>query len=281
MEQQPSEVTFRRKLGRDRGESFSLPYGVADCAAPPVSKRRSRSGPNLHPGDTHHCAHGLFARDRHLVHDSANACSLALFLARPRAGAAGVETCMEVDQARAEHSGRADSRSWRGSCGARGRCRGHRRSRVGLVVPHPGVTVRRRGGKASRSAEVRAYRGCAECGARIRRFVHVSRVRYPRNRIESALLKGSLPGSCRIMPARHLPSPLGSLPADSRFCSRDAGSGYTVVYASPDFATAFVETVVRDRFTRRRNRDVGLNGSRWSRRHIRSRSCAVSWPASA
>ena len=105
MEQQPSEVTFRRKLGRDRGESFSLPYGVADCAAPPVSKRRSRSGPNLHPGDTHHCAHGLFARDRHLVHDSANACSLALFLARPRAGAAGVETCMELPFLARQRSG--------------------------------------------------------------------------------------------------------------------------------------------------------------------------------
>ena len=92
MEQQPSEVTFRRQFGRDRGENFSLPYGVADCAAPPVSKRQSRSGPNLHSGDTHHCANGLFARNKHLVHDSASACSLVLFLARPRAGAAGVET---------------------------------------------------------------------------------------------------------------------------------------------------------------------------------------------
>ena len=60
--------------------------GFADCAAPPVSKRRLRSGPNSQPGDTHHCADGLFARDKHLVHDSANACSLVLFLARPRAG---------------------------------------------------------------------------------------------------------------------------------------------------------------------------------------------------
>ena len=84
----------------------------------------------------------------------------------------------------------------------------------------------------------------------------MSLVRYPRNRIESALLKGSLPASFRIMPARHLASPLGSKPADSRFCSRDGG--YTVLYASPDFATAFAETVVRDRFTRRRNRNVGL-----------------------
>ena len=65
-----------------------------------------------------------------------------------------------------------------------------------------------------------------------------------------------MPASWRIMPARHLVSPLDSGRADSRFCSRDAG--YTVLYASPDFATAFVETVVRDRFTRRRNRDVGL-----------------------
>ena len=89
MEQPPSEITLRRRLGRDRGENFSLPYGVADCAAPPVSKRRLRSGPNLHPGDTHHCADGLLARDKHLVHDSANARSLGLFLARPRAGAAG------------------------------------------------------------------------------------------------------------------------------------------------------------------------------------------------
>ena len=94
----------------------------------------------------------------------------------------------------------------------------------------------------------------------------MSRVRYPRNRIEAALLKGSLPASCRIMPVRHPASPLGSSPADSRFCSRDAG--YTVLYASPDFATAFVETVVRDRYARRRNRDVGLKeitGRVWTR----------------
>ena len=84
----------------------------------------------------------------------------------------------------------------------------------------------------------------------------MSLVRYPRNRIESTLLKGSLPASCRIMPERHLASPLGTRQADSRFCSRDAG--YTVLYAAPDFATAFAETVVRDRFTRRRNQYVGL-----------------------
>lgn len=79
---------------------------------------------------------------------------------------------------------------------------------------------------------------------------------YPRNRIASVLLKSGLPDCYRIMPARHLAKPLGTVPADSRFCSRNAG--YTVLYASPDFATAFVETVVRDRFTRRRERQVAL-----------------------
>ena len=80
--------------------------------------------------------------------------------------------------------------------------------------------------------------------------------RYPRNRIASLLLTSGLPGGYRIMPARHAAKPLGTAPADSRFCSR--GGGYTVLYASPDFATAFIETVVRDRFTHRRERRVAL-----------------------
>ena len=80
--------------------------------------------------------------------------------------------------------------------------------------------------------------------------------RYPRSRIASLLLRSSLPDGYRIMPARHAAKPLGTVPADSRFCSR--GGGYTVLYASPDFATAFIETVVRDRFTHRRERRVAL-----------------------
>ena len=79
---------------------------------------------------------------------------------------------------------------------------------------------------------------------------------YSRNRIESVLLKAEFPDSYRIVPERYRASPLGTSPADSRFCSRDAG--YTVLYASPDFATAFIETVVRDRFVRRQEREVGL-----------------------
>ena len=84
----------------------------------------------------------------------------------------------------------------------------------------------------------------------------MSGVGYPRDRIESVLLKAGLPDSYRIMPGRHRSSPLGTSPADSRFCSRNAD--YTVLYAAPDFATAFIETVVRDRFVRRSERNVAL-----------------------
>ena len=80
--------------------------------------------------------------------------------------------------------------------------------------------------------------------------------RYPRSRIASVLVRSGLPAGYRIMPVRHVAQPLGTVAADSRFCSR--GGGYTVLYASPDFATAFVETVVRDRFTHQRERRVAL-----------------------
>ena len=84
----------------------------------------------------------------------------------------------------------------------------------------------------------------------------MSGARYPRERIEPALLKTELPDSYRIVPGRYRGSPLGTVPADSRFCSRAAG--YTVLYTAPAFGTAFIETVVRDRFARRREREVAL-----------------------
>ena len=80
--------------------------------------------------------------------------------------------------------------------------------------------------------------------------------RYPRDRIEPVLLEARFPEIYRIIPGRYRATPLGTRPADSRFCSRSAS--YSVLYASPDFATAFIETVVRDRFMRRRDRDVAL-----------------------
>ena len=84
----------------------------------------------------------------------------------------------------------------------------------------------------------------------------MSGARYPRDRIESVLLKATFPDCYRVVPGRYRASPLGTIPADSRFCSRNAG--YSVLYAAPDFATAFIETVVRDRFVRRPERAVAV-----------------------
>ncbi len=62
----------------------------------------------------------------------------------------------------------------------------------------------------------------------------MSGIVYPRDRIEAALIEAELPPCYRIFPGRYLASALGTAPADSRFCSKD--DGYTVLYASPDFA---------------------------------------------
>lgn len=94
----------------------------------------------------------------------------------------------------------------------------------------------------------------------------MSGARYPRKRLASVLLEERIPDSYRIIPQQYRATPLGTRPADSRFCSRSAG--YTVLYASPDFATAFIETVVRDRFVRRRERNIALKevtGRLWVR----------------
>lgn len=79
---------------------------------------------------------------------------------------------------------------------------------------------------------------------------------YPQDRIEDVLTRAKLPPSYRIIPARHAETPLGTVPADSRFCAK--ADGFTVLYAAPDFATAFIETVVRDRFTQKADREIAL-----------------------
>ena len=79
---------------------------------------------------------------------------------------------------------------------------------------------------------------------------------YGRSRIERVPIKAPMPSSYRVMASRHRSNPLRMSPADSRFCTMD--SGFTVLYAAPEFATALVETVVRDRFTRRRNCEVAV-----------------------
>ncbi|MDE0054993.1 MAG: RES family NAD+ phosphorylase [Gammaproteobacteria bacterium] len=80
--------------------------------------------------------------------------------------------------------------------------------------------------------------------------------RYLRSLIEPLLVRTAFPDSYRIMSQRHVGSPLGTTPADSRFATRI--EGYTVLYAAPDFSTAFIETIIRDRFAHRRTRKVAL-----------------------
>ena len=79
---------------------------------------------------------------------------------------------------------------------------------------------------------------------------------YTRAQIERVLLKSTLPACCRTIPRRHLATPLGTAPADSRFCAK--ADGFTLLYAAPGFATAFAEVVVRDRFTHKQRRRVRL-----------------------
>lgn len=79
---------------------------------------------------------------------------------------------------------------------------------------------------------------------------------YPRERIRQVVTRAALPAGHRIIPRRFRGVPLGTAPADSRFCSK--ADGFTVLYAAPDFGTAFVEVVVRDRFIRRHRREILL-----------------------
>jgi hypothetical protein len=84
----------------------------------------------------------------------------------------------------------------------------------------------------------------------------VSRPVYSAVQVASAVLQASVPPSWRIIPACYIAEPLGTASADSRFCAKS--DGYTILYCAPDFATAFIETVVRDRFTRTRRRRILL-----------------------
>lgn len=84
----------------------------------------------------------------------------------------------------------------------------------------------------------------------------MSEERYARRLIEPLLVQVGLEEAYRIVPRRHADSPLGTGAADSRFVSY--GAGYTVLYAAPEFETAFVETVVRDRLVGRSAREIAL-----------------------
>jgi hypothetical protein len=101
----------------------------------------------------------------------------------------------------------------------------------------------------------------------------VTEAGYPRERVERLLTDTRLADAYRIIPRRYLDTPLGAAPGDSRFCTK--ADGFTVLYVSPAFATAFIETVVRDRFTRAPIREVPLKeitGRAWARITTRSRA---------
>ena len=74
------------------------------------------------------------------------------------------------------------------------------------------------------------------------------------DRLAPILVTVFMPISYRIIANNHLSNPLGTSPSDSRFCTRNGG--FTALYAVPEFATAFVETVVRDRFAKRQSCEV-------------------------
>ena len=82
----------------------------------------------------------------------------------------------------------------------------------------------------------------------------MKRPRYSRDRIKAVLTAVALPAGYRLVPARYLNSPLGTAPTNSRFCAKTAG--FTVLYAASDFASSFLETAVRDQFTRKQRRKV-------------------------
>ena len=102
-------------------------------------------------------------------------------------------------------------------------------------------------------------------------------IAYPRERVEDVLLDAPLPPSVRIFPTRHRFTPKGVGPSDSRFAGR--ADPYSVLYAAPDFATAFVEVVIRDRFAKRvGDRSVHLAELRnLSFTVIRSGSAVLRW----
>jgi len=109
-------------------------------------------------------------------------------------------------------------------------------------------------------------RGRTERSRGIRLRLHISGTKYSRNRIDFIRQNITLCYSYRVLPVLHQGSPLETIAANSRFCTK--GAGYGGLYATPEFATAFVETTVRDRFTQRQDRIVELDEVRsraWAR----------------
>lgn len=80
---------------------------------------------------------------------------------------------------------------------------------------------------------------------------------YEPERIRRQLLLLNIVQMYRLIPARHVGTPLGTKPAPSRFSDR--GGDYSVLYAAESVRTAFWESLIRQRFTRRKTRVLDLS----------------------
>jgi RES domain len=78
---------------------------------------------------------------------------------------------------------------------------------------------------------------------------------YPRERVEAVLRPLALASAHRIILRPQLSAPLAVHTSKSRFCD---GRAYAVLYGASDFATAFIEVVVRDRLVQSDRRVVDL-----------------------
>lgn len=76
---------------------------------------------------------------------------------------------------------------------------------------------------------------------------------YPRERVQAVTRPLSLTSAYRIILKPHLSSLLAVYASKSRFCD---GRTYAMLYGANDFATAFVEVVVRDRLVQSDRRAV-------------------------
>lgn len=70
---------------------------------------------------------------------------------------------------------------------------------------------------------------------------------YPKEIIAPRVKRRGLGGTIRILPSRYADTPLQAVRSDSRF-SKDDPAYPAVLYLAQNFQTAFLETLVRDRF---------------------------------
>lgn len=80
--------------------------------------------------------------------------------------------------------------------------------------------------------------------------------RYPRERVDAVLRPVPIGAIHRILLRAFLSDPLALWPSKSRFCD---GRSYAVLYAASNLETAFVETVVRDRFAQADRRVISFD----------------------